>query len=101
MGDGSDPDNAFAARLGDTWSRILRDVVAFLVIAIAMIVTHRPFIRHGFCFNDPGWYFHFGHRVFQGDVPYRDYVFQVGPLPVYVDAFFQKLFGSVYLASLY
>jgi 4-amino-4-deoxy-L-arabinose transferase-like glycosyltransferase len=52
-------------------------------------------------FNDPSWYFHFGHRALLGDVPYRDYIFQVGPLPIYVDALFQKLMGVKYIASMY
>jgi hypothetical protein len=77
------------------------DLVAFVAIAVAMLAIHRPFIRHGMSFNDPTWYFHFGQRTLAGDVPYRDYVFQVGPLPIYMDAAFQAVFGAKYAASLY
>lgn len=83
------------------WIPYVLDAGVFVLIAIAIFVTHYRVIAHGFCFNDPSWYFHFGKRLVDGAVPYRDYVFQVGPLPIYVDAFFQKTFGSTYVASLY
>lgn len=77
------------------------DLLAFLAIAFVVIVTHRSLIVRGMCFNDPSWYFHFGTRTLHGDVPYRDYIFQVGPLPIYVDAAYQQIFGAEYAASLY
>ena len=83
------------------WGRIPIDLVAFIAIAVVIVVTQRSFLRHGICFNDSAWYFHFGHRALDGQVPYRDYVFQVGPLPIYVDAAFQAIFGSKYIASMY
>jgi hypothetical protein len=90
-----------AGRLRSFARRLPIDAVALLVIAVVVVVSRRPFIRHGVVFNDPSWYFHFGHRALRGDVPYRDYVFQVGPLPIYVDALFQKLMGVKYIASMY
>lgn len=84
------------------WRRIPIDVLAFVAIAIVIIATHAPLIAtHGLCFNDPAWYFHFGHKTLGGDIPYRDYVFQVGPLPIFVDTGFQALFGATYVSSLY
>lgn len=83
------------------WRRVPVDVVALLLIALAIIATQQSIVRRGMCFNDPSWYFHFGHRTALGAVPYRDFVFQVGPLPIYVDALFQKVFGGTYVASLY
>ena len=84
------------------WRRIPIDVIALVAIATVILATHAPFVAtHGACFNDPAWYFHFGHRTLSGDIPYRDYVFQVGPLPIFVDAGFQAVFGSTYVASLY
>ena len=87
--------------LRETWRRVPVDVVAFVAIVLGIAITHLPVIRHGMCFNDPSWYFHFGGRVLDGDVPYRDFVFQVGPLPIYVDAAFQGVFGEKYAASLF
>lgn len=81
--------------------RVPIDAVAFAAIAVATVAVRAPFLRHGMTFSDASWFFHFGRRALQGDVPYRDYVFQVGPLPIYVDALFQKLFGGTYLVSLY
>ncbi|HUJ61423.1 MAG TPA: hypothetical protein VLX92_23120 [Kofleriaceae bacterium] len=81
--------------------RIPVDVLALVAIACVLVASHLAVIGHGMCFNDPAWYFHFGRRVLHGDTPYRDFVFQVGPLPIYVDAAFQRVFGEGYLASLY
>ena len=77
------------------------DVWVFLGLLVVMVPLHLPYVQHGMSFNDPSWYFHFGNRALQGDVPYRDYIFQVGPLPIYVDAFYQQVFGAKYVASLY
>jgi hypothetical protein len=88
-------------RLRSFARKIPVDLAAFLVISLFIGVTHRPLVRLGMCFNDASWFFHFGKRLLDGDVPYRDYLFQVGPLPIYIDAAFQKIFGSLYLASLY
>ncbi len=77
------------------------DGAAFVAIAIVVISVRAPFAHYGMPFNDASWYFHFGRRALHGDVPYRDYIFQVGPLPIYVDAAFQRVFGSTYTASDY
>lgn len=81
--------------------RVPLDVRALAVIALGIVVTHVLVIANGMSFNDPTWYFHFGNRVNHGDVPYRDFVFQGGPWPIYVDALFQQIFGTKYIASLY
>lgn len=96
------PDGAgLGPRLREMWRAVRVDVIGFVVIAIAMVVLRREALRHGMCFNDPTWYFHFGNRTLHGAVPYRDYIFQVGPLPIYVDAAFQKIYGETYVASQY
>jgi len=77
------------------------DAIALLVIAAVMTATRAPLAHYGMPLNDASWFFHFGRRALHGDVPFRDYVFQVGPLPIYVDAAFQKIFGSTYTSSLY
>jgi hypothetical protein len=77
------------------------DVIAIIAIAAVILVTHVRIVRHGVPFNDSAWFFHFGRRILHGDTPYRDFVFQAGPLPLYVDAAFQRLFGPHYPSSLY
>jgi hypothetical protein len=81
--------------------RIPIDLVALVVITLAMMATHLPIILHGMQWNDPAWYFHFGNRLVHGEVPFRDYIFQVGPLPIFLDAGFQEIFGERYAASMY
>lgn len=83
------------------WRKVPVDLVAFLAIALAVVVSHATYLRHGMAFNDPTWFLHFGNRVLHGDVPYRDFVFQVGPLPLYVDAAFQGIAGETFVASTY
>lgn len=82
-------------------SSIAIDAAVFTAIALVVVVTNRPFVRSALRFDDASWLFHFGHRVLRGDVPYRDFDYHQGPLPLYVDAAFQRLFGAKYFASLY
>lgn len=83
------------------WAVAIRgDALALAAIAAVVIGSRLLYVRHGLCFNDPTWFFHFGRRIAHGDVPYRDFVFQVGPLPIYVDAAFQRVLGETYAASL-
>lgn len=95
----SSTDGAALSRLRRVARAIPVDLAALALIALAIYLVRLPFIRRGMCFNDSSWYFHFGRRALAGDVPYRDYVFQVGPLPIYVDAAAQMVFGSKYMAS--
>lgn len=89
------------ARWNELARKIPVDLAAFFLIVAFVVVTHHKYVRQGMCFNDASWLFHFGKRLLDGDAPYRDYLFQVGPLPIYVDAAFQKVFGTLYIASLY
>lgn len=81
--------------------RVPLDAIALAAITLVVLVTHLPFVGRGMTWADPSWMWHFGNRTLHGDVPYRDYVFQVGPAPVYLDAAFQWIFGETYLASMY
>ncbi|MDZ4876173.1 MAG: hypothetical protein CLLPBCKN_005593 [Chroococcidiopsis cubana SAG 39.79] len=51
--------------------------------------------------RDSALYFHLGNRLLHNDFPYRDYVFQVGFIPIIFDAFFQNILGQSYYASLF
>jgi hypothetical protein len=74
-------------------------LAAFLLFAFAI---QAPYVVHGLPWADAAMFFHFGRKLLlHGAVPFRDYVFQVGPLPIYVDAAFQKTFGSSYVSSLW
>src|SRR6185436_7254288 len=92
--------DAMAGRSPSWAIAILGDALALVAIAAVVIGSRLLYVRHGLCFNDPTWFFHFGRRIAHGDVPYRDFVFQVGPLPIYIDAAFQRVLGETYAASL-
>lgn len=77
-----------------------RAISSLIAIALVMVLSHYHLVRRGIAFDDPSWCFHFGRRIVDGAAPYRDYVYQGGPLPIYVDGLFQSMFGSSYAASL-
>lgn len=76
--------------------RIPIDLLALIVIALLGLLVHRPFVRQDFALCDHTLLFHYGTRLLDGHGLYRD-----GPLPAAVDAGFQSLLGSVYVASFY
>ncbi len=83
------------------WRRVPVDLVAFAAIALVILLPCSYSLRRSVSLADASWYVHFGTRVLHGDVPYRDFVFPRGPLPLYVDAAFQAAFGASYRASAY
>ncbi len=82
------------------WRDVPIDLIALFAIALAIVVSHFSYLRHGMCWNEPSALYHFGHRVAGGDTPYADFVFHGGPLPVYVDAALQEVRGGIYRGSL-
>ena len=76
------------------------DLIALAAIAFVVVASHLSLLRRGLDLGDPSWCFHFARRTIHGAAPYRDYVYQAGPLPIYVDGLFQRVFGSSYTASL-
>jgi hypothetical protein len=50
--------------------------------------------------SDGSQVFHFGNRLLHGSFPYRDYVYQIGLLPIVTDALAQRLAGERFLSSL-
>jgi hypothetical protein len=82
------------------WRRCLREAAAIGAVLLASAATTWPWSLRGFNLSDQSWPFHFGRRLLAGEWPYRDYVFQTGPLPVLLDAGFQTAFGPAYLSAL-
>jgi hypothetical protein len=78
----------------------LREAAAIGAVLLASAATTWPWSLRGFNLSDQSWPFHFGRRLLAGEWPYRDYVFQTGPLPVLLDAGFQTAFGPAYLSAL-
>lgn len=75
------------------------DAVVLLTLPLALVTTHLAFSDASMPLDESSRYFHFGHRTITGAAPYRDFEFPYGPLPVYVDAGFQRIFGAGYVAS--
>ena len=70
----------------------LVDGVAFVVIAVAMVVSHRSSLVRGAAFDVHSWAFHYG---VQRHAP------PGGPLPMYVAAVVERVFGARYLVVLW
>lgn len=82
------------------WRAAAIDAAALVLIALAVVGSHVALIRRGMGFDDPAACFHYGKRILDGAAPYRDFVYQAGPVPPYVDSLFQRWFGARYTASL-
>jgi hypothetical protein len=81
--------------------RRIVDVGVLATFAAFVALTHARYVVHGQPWGDATMFFHFGRKLLTtGSIPYRDYIFQVGPLPIYVDALCQRLFGPSYVSSL-
>jgi hypothetical protein len=77
-----------------------KTVLSLIMVGLLSLLTTFPWCLSGFNLSDCSWYFHFGNRLLHGAFPYRDYVFQVGYIPIFVDAGFQSVFGERYVSSL-
>jgi len=57
------------------------------------------FVRGGHVQSDEGWYLTAAREVFEGRLPYRDFMYTQGPLHPYVYGLAQRLSGSGLLAA--
>lgn len=78
------------------WERWL---FLFLVL-IANAFSLNYFAFRGFNFFDYGGFLDASWRVYQGQIPYRDFIYIVGPIHLYMNAFFFLFFGFGKLAIL-
>ena len=83
-----------------SFKRNKESVTILILLAIAFFSSF-PWSLYGMNWRDSALYFHLGNRLIHNDFPYRDYVFQVGFIPIIFDAFFQSIFGQNYYSSLF
>ncbi|URD49431.1 hypothetical protein [Chroococcidiopsis sp. CCNUC1] len=74
---------------------------ALIILLVVAFFSSFPWSFYGMNWRDSALYFHLGNRLLHNDFPYRDYVFQVGFIPIIFDAFFQNILGQSYYASLF
>lgn len=86
----------------NTAFRLKRHQESFILIILLAIIfiSCFPWSLYGMNWRDSALYFHLGNRLLHNDFPYRDYVFQVGFIPIIFDAFFQSILGQSYYSSL-
>jgi hypothetical protein len=77
----------------------LRDIVGMCAIWIAVAASTLPLAFHGMNGSDGSQIFHFANKLLHGFFPYRDYVYQIGFVPIILDALFQAAFGERFLSS--
>lgn len=82
-------------------SKQFRESFTIFILLIIIFFSCFPWSLYGMNWRDSALYFHFGNRLLHNYFPYRDYVFQVGFLPIIFDAFFQSILGQNYLSSLF
>jgi hypothetical protein len=59
------------------------------------------FANRGLDFFDEGYYVHAAERVFNGEVPYKDFALQYAPTYFYLLAFLYKIFGPSIIVGRY
>ena len=65
-------------------------VVAFAIVAACGLA----FVRGGHVQSDEGWYLTAARAVFEGRLPYRDFMYTQGPVHPYLYGIGQKVFGA-------
>lgn len=104
MGQSADDPPVPATQMTEGTVRRHDRVVALLALAaIAILVAWTRFRMSsgaGVCLGNATATFHFAQRVSHGLRPYRDFVYPLGPLPLYADALAQRLFGPAFTSSI-
>lgn len=77
-----------------------KELVTLLFLLTAILTTSLIGSNKGMNWSDRGQIFYFGNRIVNGEIPYRDFPYQTGFIPLFVDAAFQDIFGELYLSSL-
>ncbi len=77
-----------------------RELATWLFLLTAILTTSLIGSNKGMNWSDTGQIFYFGNRIVNGEVPYRDFPYQTGFIPLFVEAAFQHIIGELYLSSL-
>lgn len=80
--------------------RSKREFTTLLFLSFVIIISSLYGANRGLNWSDYSQIFHFGNRILNGYLPYRDFSYQTGFVPIFVNAFFQKLLGEYYFTSL-
>jgi len=73
----------------------------FIFIILALIY-YLIFVNKGLVFLDEGYFLHSAERIFNGQIPYKDFSLQYGPTFFYILAFLFKIFGpSILIGRLF
>jgi hypothetical protein len=66
------------------------------LILIAGLAYRATFISQGFAATDEGWLQSLGSRIAAGQLPYRDFDYNLPPLSIYKEAALIRIFGDAY-----
>ncbi len=80
----------------DKPKRVNLELTFFLLISIFSFLLNFESGRRGLFPRDQSIIFDGSYRILQGQIPYKDFLSPVGPLPFYIHALFFKLFGINY-----
>ncbi|MCL5113739.1 MAG: hypothetical protein M1372_01040 [Patescibacteria group bacterium] len=81
----------------------IKSLFKFELILIVLALTYYLiFANKGLVFLDEGYFLHSAERIFNGQVPYRNFSLQYGPTFFYILAFLFKAFGpSILIGRLF
>jgi hypothetical protein len=71
-----------------------------LILLILIMASSIPGAFLGMNWSDIAQIFYFGNKILNGYFPYRDFLYQTGFIPIFTDAFFQKVINHIYISSL-
>lgn len=77
-----------------------RELTTLIFLLIAIVTTSLIGSTKGMNWSDTSQIFYFGNRIVHGEIPYRDFPYQTGFIPLFVEAAFQHLIGEIYISSL-
>jgi hypothetical protein len=77
-----------------------KELITLFSLSLIIVLTSLYGANRGLNWSDYSQIFHFGNRILNGDFPYRDFSYQTGFIVLFVNAFFQRLFGQYYFSSL-
>lgn len=72
------------------------------ILMILALIYYLIFANKGLVFLDEGYFLHSAERIFNGQIPYKDFSLQYGPTFFYLLAFIFKIFGpSILIGRLF
>lgn len=82
-------------------SKFIRKYFFQVLLLIGALIYYSFFANKNLVTFDEGYFVHSAERILLGEIPYKDFSLQYGPLYFYLLAIFYKIFGTFILTGRY